>query len=280
MTDHDPPPGAHLERYAAILDVFAGLRGDLPASADEQGHVAYGVTDIANALGISRGTISRYLRRLEAADLLVRRPDRRYVLSTRVYHWGQAAKPGGNIQATAKPVMEELGERFGEPVSLFVLEDGVAVCIDQVDGIHPVRLNASVGRQLPLHTGASPRLLLAFASAALQEHVLASAPFPALTPATIQDAATLRRALEEARKQGIVVSVGESNEGVVGIAAPIRDARGEVIAALSVAGLETRLEGQTRLDCVDAVRSAAANISSAMGYIPHEGDATDDGEGS
>lgn len=259
---------ANLERYVAILDVFAGLRSSDNPGANIVGHKTYGVADVSNALQLSKGTVSRYLRRLEAAGILVRTTDRRYFLSPRVYYWGQAAKPGTEVQVEARPIMKRLAEQFGEPVSLFVLASGVAVCIDQVDGIHPVRLNATVGRQLPLHTGASPRLLLSYAPEALQESVLASAPFPEVTPATITTALELRRAIEEARARGYVVSLGESNEGVVGIAAPIRDASGEVIAALSIAGLEARLAGPRSEKCLAGVRAAADEISRALGFLP------------
>jgi IclR family KDG regulon transcriptional repressor len=263
-----PASGANLERYVAILDVFAGLRSGVSSGNSIHANKEFGVTDISAALRLSRGTVSRYLRRLEAAGVLIRLPDRRYALSPRVYHWGQAAKPGNDVQGEARPVMEELAERFGEPVSLFVLASDVAVCIDQVDGIHPVRLNAAVGRQLPLHTGASPRLLLAYAPAEFQEQILAREPFPQVTPATITSASDLRRALLSAREDGYVVSVGESNEGVVGIAAVVRDASGNAVAALSIAGLETRLAGSRRSDCLASVLDAAERISQALGYFP------------
>jgi len=258
--------GNTLERYVAILDVFAGLR---PAGGGRQnGTVAFGVSDISRTLGLPKGTVSRYLHRLEDVGLLSQLPDRRYNLTTRVYHWGQAATPAADIRALARPMMERLASGFGEPVSLFVLEPNAAVCIDQVDGVHPVRLNAAVGRRLPLHTGSSPRLLLAHASQTHQDAVLAQAPFTALTPQTITDAVALRRALAEARRHGYVVSQGESNEGVVGIAAPIRDQTGLVHAALSIAGPADRLNG-VRLDAaITGLTQATEAISKSLGFTP------------
>lgn len=267
MSERKTGTAVSLERYAAILDVVSGLRGTARKGPMNHGHRTYGVAEVSNALGLSKGTVSRYLRRLEGVGLLIRMPDKKYTLSPRVYHWGQAAKPGADVQTEARPIMEALAAKFGEPVSLFVLASGVAVCIDQVEGIHPVRLNASVGRQLPLHTGASPRLLLAYAPTDVQETVLAEAPFPRLASSTLTTAEELSAELDRTRDRGYVVSVGESNEGVIGIAAPVRDASGQVVAALSVAGLETRLSGTRRDECLSSVRSAADEVSSVLGFL-------------
>lgn len=202
---------------------------------------------------------------MEEVGILTRLSDRRFALSTRVYHWGQAAAPNSDLRLVVNPVLRELVNRFGETASLFVLQSNAAVCIDQVDGVHPVRLNAAIGRQLPAHTGASPRLLLAFAPEEEQRVVLAQAPFAALTPHTIVDSDSLDQALAQAREDGYVVSLGESNEGVIGMAAPIRDAREQVIAALSIAGPMNRLEGEQLDEALAAVRRAAAQVSEKLG---------------
>jgi DNA-binding IclR family transcriptional regulator len=256
-----------LNRLVAILDVFAGMRHAPGQAADPP---SLGVLEVSRALGLPKGTVSRYLSRLENAGILQRLPDRRYVLGSRVYEWGQAAAPGSDVKRWAHPIMEQLAAEFGETVSLFVLlgKSGEAVCIDQVDGLHPIRLSAAVGRHLPLHVGASPRLLLAFAPEQQREAVLARDSYPALAPATITDAATLRRRLEQTRITGYVESVGESDDGAVGIAAPIRDASGVVRAAISVAGPGGRITGRRREVIVTGVCDAAAAISRSLGFRP------------
>ncbi len=265
MTSNAGLADGSLERLVAILDAFAGIRYSGSQKTDP---ASVGVADLSRALGLSKGTVSRYLRRLEQAGVLQRLPDRRYVLGSRVYDWGQAAAPGSDVRRWAHPVMEQLASEFGETVSLFVpiAERGEAVCIDQVDGLFPIRLNAAVGRYLPLHVGASPRLLLAFAPVEEREAFLARGSFPTLATATITEAATLRPLLEETRRVGYVLSQNESDEGAVGAAAPIRDAGGVVRAALSVAGPATRIEGSRRNAIVSGVQEGAAIVSRALGY--------------
>jgi IclR family transcriptional regulator, KDG regulon repressor len=262
MTSADVADGS-LERLVAILDAFAGVnRRDV----GQTGPAPLGVADLSRALGLSKGTVSRYLRRLEDAGVLQRLPDRRYVLGSRVHEWGQAAALGGDVRSWARPEMEALVARFGETVSLFVRDGDAAVCIDQVDGRYPIRLSAAVGRHLSLHAGGSPRLLFAFAPDAERDAFLARAPFPALTPATITGAASLRRAAERVRQEGYAISRGEIDAGAVCVAAPIRDASGAVRASLSLAGPASRMEGAQEDIIIAAVCAAASRISRALGY--------------
>ena len=252
-----------LERVVAILDCF----GAAHEATDRRAELtSLGVTDLSRSLGLAKGTVSRYLHRLEAAGVLLRLPDRRYVLSSRVYTWGQAATPGGDIRRWAHPVMERLAAEFGETVSLFIRDGIAAVCIDQVDGRFPIRLSAAIGRHLPLHVGASPRLLLAFAPPEQREAFLARQPFPRLAPRTITTAAALRQAIAETEQTGYVLSQDESDEGASGIAVPIRDAAGNVRAALSVAGPTSRFDDTRRQAVVAGVQKAAQTISVSLGY--------------
>jgi IclR family KDG regulon transcriptional repressor len=262
--------GGSLERLVAILDACAGFHHGSPHTSDLN---PVGVADLSRVLGLSKGTVSRYLRRLEEAGVLQRLPDRRYVLGSRVYDWGQAATPGSDVRPWARPVMAQLAAAFGETVSLFVLlpKRGEAVCVDQVDGRYPIRLSAAVGRHLPLHVGASPRLLLAFAPDEVRAAFLARSSYPALASASITDAAVLRRALADTRRLGYVLSQDESNEGAVGVAAPIRDAAGTARAALSVAGPAGRIADARRDEIIAGVVRAADAVSHALGYRPSHG---------
>ena len=263
MTGNGDGGSGSLERLITILDAFAGLRA---LDGKETGPL--GVSELSRGLEISKGTISRYLRRLEEVGVLQRLPDRRYVLGSRVYAWGQAATPGSDVKRWAHVAMEHLAGEFKETVSLFVRQGDEAICIEQVDGLFPIRLSAAVGRHLPLHVGASPRLLLAFAPDEEREAFLRREPFPVLAPATMTEAAALRQAIDETRRLGYVLSESESDEGAVGVAAPIRDAGGVVQAALSIAGPATRIVGAQREAVIAGVCDAAATISHALGYRP------------
>ncbi len=258
-----------MERVVAILDLFAGMhcQGDRLS-----GQTSLGVTDVSRQLKLPKGTVSRYLSRLEEVGILQRLPDRRYVLGNRVYDWGQAAAPGQDVRPWARPVMERLVREFGETVSLMVREDDEAVCIDQVDGRHPIRLSANRGRRLVLYAGASQRLLLAFAPEEMREDYISRCAFVKRASQTIEDPNRLRDVLAEIQRRGYAVSQNELDEGAVAFAAPIRNASGRVVASISAAGPETRLRGASREALIDGVREAAEQVSAAIGYRACEQD--------
>ena len=93
------------------------------------------------------------------------------------------------------------------------------------------------------------------------------APYPASARSTITTAAELRAELAATRDRGYVLSIGESNDDVVGIAAPIRDVSNHVVAAVSIAGPVDRIVGERRAQCLAGVQAAANAISEAMGYL-------------
>lgn len=256
-----------LERVVAILDLFTRVHAARDSTA---GVTSLGVTDVSRQLQLPKGTVSRYLSRLEEVGILQRLPDRRYMLGNRVYHWGQAAAPGQDVRPWARPVMERLAQQFGETVSLMVRDGDEAVCIDQVDGRHPIRLSAARGRRLSLNTGASPRVLLTFAPDDVREDYIARCVFVQRASGTILERERLRRAVAEIQQRGFAVSQSELDEGVVSFAAPIRNAAGQVVASISAAGPETRLQGAPRDALIAGVLGAAAQASAAIGYRAHE----------
>jgi DNA-binding IclR family transcriptional regulator len=164
--------------------------------------------------------------------------------------------------------MEMLAREHGETVSLMVRDGDEAVCIDQVDGLFPIRLSAVRGRRLSLYTGASPRLLLAFAPEEEREDYISRCNFIKITPRTIGDPEQLRSALTEIPRCGYAVSEGELDEGVVSFAAPNRNASGRVVASMSAAGPKTRLEGERRDALIAGLLGATARASAAIGYRP------------
>jgi DNA-binding IclR family transcriptional regulator len=121
-----------------------------------------------------------------------------------------------------------------------------------------------VGGRLPLHATGVGQVLLAFAPAELQEEVLAG-PLPALTPRTVVDPDQLRRVLAEVRRTGLAICDGQVELHSLSVAAPVRSASGEVVAALSVV---VPSEGGAAVPYVPAILAAARGISRALGHTP------------
>ncbi|MDO9525898.1 MAG: IclR family transcriptional regulator C-terminal domain-containing protein, partial [Gemmobacter sp.] len=127
-----------------------------------------------------------------------------------------------------------------------------------------IRIFALAGRYGPLHAGGGSMLLLAWAPHSVRNAVM-SAPLPRYTEDTITDPTLLRDRLEEIRKMDYNISVNDLDEGAFSVAAPIRNATGEVIAAISVAGAIARLDDTRQLHYLNLALAAVREISLKLG---------------
>jgi DNA-binding IclR family transcriptional regulator len=163
----------------------------------------------------------------------------------------------------ARPVLAALAESARETVHLALREGLEALNVEQVAGPHIMGAASWVGRRTPLHCVANGKVLLAFAPPDVQERVLAG-PLPAVTPHTITAPAVLRDELHRVRAQGYAVALGEVEEGLHAVAAPVRGRDGLALAAVSVSGPSYRMPPERIAGLVALVVAAAADIAGHM----------------
>ncbi|MEO0999501.1 MAG: IclR family transcriptional regulator [Pseudomonadota bacterium] len=227
-----------------------------------------GVTDIAQALGMTKSIVFRILATLEARGFVAKDPARAvYALGYRMAVLGERAGRREGLILAAEDEMDRLNEATSENINLIVRDGTRALVVATREGRHSMRLFAAAGRHGPLHAGGGSLLLLAFAPREVREAVL-SAPLQAYTDRTETDAATLAETLERIRAQGWNVARDDLDEGAFSIAAPIRGADGDVTAAISVAGAVARLSEARRASHLSAVLAAAQRISTRLGLTP------------
>jgi len=214
-------------------------------------------------LELPKSTVARYLSVLNALGFVQQSPgDTRYHLGPTLYVLGRAVPLDTLVRDAAHPHLVALTERTGETSMMVVVSGTDGLCVEKIECAHAMRLTARVGERVPLHCGGSPRCLLAFLPEAEREAYLAR-PLEARSPMTLTDPAALRAEAAETRARGYVISRGQLDEGMISIAAPIRDGRDGVIAAISIAGPELRVTVERLPAAVRAVREAAAAISAA-----------------
>jgi IclR family KDG regulon transcriptional repressor len=119
----------------------------------------------------------------------------------------------------------------------------------------------------PLHVGGVPKVLLAYMPAQERRQVLYLASLPRITDRTITDPRALEKVLDQILRDGYHVAVGDLDEGVHSIAAPIRNYAGRVVAAVSIAGPSQRFSADKIRYCIDLVCTAAGEISNKLGYV-------------
>jgi DNA-binding IclR family transcriptional regulator len=240
------------ERVVAVLDRLA--------SAPE----GLGVTDLARQLDIHKTTASRLLATLALTGIVEREPaTRRYRLGARLVSLAGAAVARLPVVSQARPELEHLAATAMETANLAILDGRHVVYVDQVVPADAVVMASWVGRRSPAHASSSGKVLLAFGDDAVREAVLAS-PLEELTAQTITDPQRLRVVLDETRKRGYAAGVGELEDGLVTVAAPVVVGQ-RAVGAISLSGPSFRIPPRDQPHLGRLLVDAASAISRRMG---------------
>jgi IclR family transcriptional regulator, acetate operon repressor len=226
-----------------------------------------GVTELGRRLGVHKATASRLVATLAERGLVERDPiTEKHRLGFGLIRLAGAAMASLDLVRQARPILEELADATRETVNLGVLSGDAVVYIDQVTGTRSIVAVSWVGRRTPLHATSNGKVLLAAMDESDRDRVLGTA-LEGSTPQTIVDADVLRSQLDEIRTRGYAQTLEELEEGLNAVAAPVRRADGEVVAALSVSGPAFRMRPVDLPRIGRQVMDAATAISRRLGYV-------------
>jgi IclR family transcriptional regulator, KDG regulon repressor len=198
------------------------------------------LSEISRRLELSKGNTHRLLTMLVDEGLVRRGTDpAKYRLGLALFELGQVALSELDLRP-ALPKMMELGRQTSETVLLGVLDDWDIVYVQRVESPRALRVAHGPRDRAPVHATATGKALLAWRSEAEIERFIRHG-LPDLSPHTITDADDFRNALAEVRRRGYAINDQERELMIRSISAPVRDNRGTVIAALTVAGPSQRL---------------------------------------
>jgi len=190
------------------------------------------VSQIAARSELHPATASRLVAEMVRLGLLERDNDRRVHVGMRLWELGARAAPTRDLRETALPFLEDLHAVLGHHVQLGVREGTEVIFVERLSTPGSVLNYARVASRLPLHVSSSGMVLLADAPGELLERVLAGTLSP-YTERTVTEADRLRGLVTHVRKQGYACNYGHVNAEAAGIAAPVRDGSGAVVAAVS-----------------------------------------------
>jgi len=224
-----------------------------------------GVTEIAGELDVHKSTAFRLVSTLEAHRLVEQTAERgRYRLGVGVLRLAGATTARLDLVQEARPVCRQLAAETGETVNIAVLSEKSALYLDQVAGSSALQPHNWVGQHIPLHATSNGKVLLSGLDEDAVKELLGT--LSRYTPLTITKKAKLREELARVRELGYAVAVDELEEGLTAVAAPIRNAHGDVVASMSVSGPTFRLP-DARVDTVTAqLVEAAAEVSHRLGF--------------
>lgn len=225
-----------------------------------------GVSEVARHLDISKSTAQRCLRALhgegwiKVADTA---GTTRWAITSKAFSLGQRVAEQGRLREMALPVMRKLWDAVHEAVHLTVVEGRKAVLIETQDSPDAIRVQLPRGAWAPLHVIPSGKVLLAYASEEFREEYLRDGLTP-LSETTVTDPKQMRKDLDQVRHQGWSVVVDELVKGASGLAAPVFDRNGHVVAALAITLLTARFPASVRKKYISQVVECAAEISRAL----------------
>lgn len=229
-----------LQRIMAILEVVAA-RADATASV------------VAEETGLSLSTAARLLNQLTQEHVLTRTHDRGFAVGLRIVQIARAGSDRFDLRALALPVLEDLRDRTEETTGLHVRVGNQRICIEVAPSRHAVSRVVPVGLALPLPGSATGEILLSGVS---QE-----ALGPLVDDLSSREFDELVERLEKVRRRGWALVSEVFAVGVTGIAAPVMDASGDVVACLSCSGPTQRFAPKVAQGQVDALCEAAARLS-------------------
>jgi DNA-binding IclR family transcriptional regulator len=250
-----------LRRGLEILCLFTDARRE------------WGITELANHLDEHKSIVHRTVKTLEDAGFL--RQDtasQKYSLGFMAYQLGVFASRRLGFGADTRARMRRLTEEIGATVYVVVRDGDANRIVDTFETSALIRFHSPVGTRVPWNRGASSKLLCAFAPENEVQQLLRKPGLRQHAKQTITEPRAFLAELAHIRERGYSTSDGEGFDGVFGIAAPLCDLNGEVMAALQSSMLSVGLNEKRRGEIAKIIVRAAREVSFML-RAAREGDA-------
>ncbi len=242
--------GSRSIRALKILEAMAGTTD------------ALSVSDIAKATGLPKSTAHRLCTLLEKEGFLVPEVSGKGLsMGHRSRNLALGVLAMGGHNAYQHRILSELSSEIGETCNFNVPVGSEILYVDRVETEWPLRTQLPVGSRVPLHCTASGKLYLASLTAGKRNRLIATLELKAYTPNTITDPDTLKAELEEIQREKFSKDVCEFIDGMVAVAVPVTDARGRVAAILACHAPDVRMNIETAIGYLPAIRRAAEALS-------------------
>ena len=245
------------ERALEILELVAAAERPLTTS------------EIGRALGYPRSSLHGLLQTMTKRHWLeLVDSERAYALGIRTWEVGHSYLRAIDLADRAQPFMERLRDQLDETIQLAMLDGRYNVYIGKVTGTQRLILASEVGRRLESHATGIGKVLLAGLGDDELDRLFEGVALERFTEHTVRDYEALKVELAAIRNRGYGTDEEEYTAGVRCVAAPVRDASGSVVAAMSVS-VPTIRDSILRKDGVRLLLDATDGLSRALGHRPH-----------
>ncbi len=254
------------DRYIIdILDVALDVIDTMAFGPDE----FFSISVLARKFNMNRSRMFRIFKTLERRGFVVYEPKTEtYRLGQKLFSIGQNIRSRISLRSEAEEVLKNLAAETGDCSYLIILSGTSAIVVDRYLGDNMLQLSAPIGSVLPLHTGAAPKILLAFMAEDQLNQILDEIQLSAFTPNTITNKDIFRKELSEIRKQGFAEDDEDFEIGAYAFGAPVFNHEGNIVAGISISTPTARCSPKRREELIYIVCNAGKRLSKKLGYQP------------
>jgi len=221
-----PSPPQPSEKSGEKIRVLSRLYSILRALNDHPDGLS--LREISQYVKLPLSTVWRIVSSLEDQNMVITAPTTNaYRLGPTLALFAANIRPF-DIAKIARPMFMQLAGRTDESIHLCVVAHGMAVVVDQIFGIHPARTVSTIGTSLPLYATAVGKALLAAMPEKQLEALRPHMPLVGFTENTITDWGKLVAEIEKIRETGVSVDHQEHQQGISGVAIPLKGPGGEI----------------------------------------------------
>lgn len=212
---------AGLEKGLAILEAF------------DSEHARMTPSEAAARTGLTRTAARRYLLTLAHLGYLSG-DGKQFSLTPRVLRVGWSYFDSARLPKLVQPYLQQLSARINEGVYISVLDDWELVFIARNSASRVMTTGFVLGARVPAPLTSPGVVLLAHwpDQEAVREWLDATDLHP-FTPHTLTSKSRVLESLQTARANGYAIVEQQLQSGVRGLAVPVKNRHGEVVAALS-----------------------------------------------
>jgi IclR family transcriptional regulator, KDG regulon repressor len=237
-----------------VLEVFS--KNEKPIS----------ISELANATGLNISTAYRIAATLVSYGYLRQDGKRgKYLIGLKFLEFNAVLMKTLTIREIALPALKKLRLASGESTNLAIRDRNEVIYVEHIESNYTLRAFTAVGNRAPLHCTGVGKVFLA-AMSEFEIKSLMEKPLARFTDNTIIDLKELYNELSMVKREGLAVDNGEMEMGVRCIAAPVKGAGGETVAAISVSAPYIRLNNTRLEELKPLVKEHALEISKIMGY--------------
>ncbi|MFZ5649240.1 MAG: IclR family transcriptional regulator [Bacillota bacterium] len=238
----------------AILQEIAGSDSDL------------GISDLSRRLNISKSTVYGITQALTDLGVVLQEPGtKKFRLGPTLIKLGSRALAGIDIRTVARPIMEELSDRFRETIFLGTFDDKGITIIEKSESPAELKISAPVGTRIPIFAGAAGKVFLSGLDDQSVKSILSQKTIPCFTENTVTNTEKYFEELLVVRRKGYATDLEEYIRGVNAICVPVLDQLGKHLAAMWMVGFVHSFSGEKMSQAIESTMEAAAGLSRMLG---------------